>query len=295
MDVSPEQIAAEAVATLEASLDPEAKANLDVNVSTAAFATMVQEAQVYHYKVALRQLMRHLDGTPGVNTASIEGSTSSFLGKVRLMQAVAHRAWADNNRESRSRSSSGSGSDRTVCEVGFNAGHSALLWLLSGATRVVSFELGQYSYSHVAEAWLAARFPGKLLVVLGDSLHTVPAFSAMFPLERCHVVVVDGGHLFAHAWGDLVHLKKLVDSEPSRSSHVLLVDDTNQLPVAAAWARAQAEGLAAQDGEVASAYAESNDVPFSGALTWTGRPVAETPNTTVGAWASSMAFGRFLP
>jgi hypothetical protein len=286
MDVSPEQIATEAVAILKSSLDLDAKASLDVEVSKTAFVTMFQEAQVYHYKLALRQLMRHLDASPGVSTASIEGSTSSFLGKVRLMQAVAHKAWGMNTE---------SGS-RTVCEVGFNAGHSALLWLLAGATRVISFELGQYSYSHVAAAWLAERFPGKLHVVMGDSLHTVPTFSAMFPAEKCNIVVVDGGHLFEHARGDLLNLKKLVDVGPrARSSHVLLVDDTNQPPVAAAWEQAQAEGLAAQDGEVKSPYAESNDVPFTGALNWNGLPVMETPNSAVGAWASSMAFGHFLP
>jgi len=146
----------------------------------------------------------------------------------------------------------------------------------------------------VAASWLAERFPGRLQVILGDSKHTVPAFSAMFPAERCTVVVVDGGHLYEHAKGDLANLRKLVDVSTPRS-HVLIVDDTNQAPVAQAWAEAQSEGFAVQDGEVTSPYADGNDSPFTEEMQWSGLPVQETPGTIVDAWASSMAFGSYLP
>jgi len=120
----------------------------------------------------------------------------------------------------------------------------------------------------------------------------------MFPAERCNVVVVDGGHLFEHAKADLANLRQLVDvsvpSDGRSPSHVLIVDDTNQAPVAQAWAQAQAAGLAVQDGEVTSPYAEGNDVPFTAEMQWSGLPVRETPGTIVDAWASSMAFGRYL-
>ena len=51
-----------------------------------------------------------------------------------------------------------------MCEVGFNAGFSSLVWLSAGAGRVHSFELGQYPHSRLAAAWLQARFPGRLQV-----------------------------------------------------------------------------------------------------------------------------------
>ncbi|CAM9373070.1 unnamed protein product, partial [Choristocarpus tenellus] len=48
------------------------------------------------------------------------------------------------------------GADRvtTVCEVGFNAGHSALNWLLNSRpdTKVISFDLGEHPYvGHAAQ------------------------------------------------------------------------------------------------------------------------------------------------
>ena len=37
-----------------------------------------------------------------------------------------------------------------VCEIGFNAGHSALIWLAAGATRVTAFDLGVHNASGAA-------------------------------------------------------------------------------------------------------------------------------------------------
>ena len=180
--------------------------------------------------------------------------------------------------------------------MGFNAGHSALLWLLAGATRVISFELGQYTYSQLAAGWLLDRFPGRLHVVLGDSHKSVPAFHAMYPYERCDIVLVDGGHTTEDAWDDLIHLKEMVDLGPdARKGHILMVDDTNYLTVGAAWAEAQAHGIAIEDGEVRSHYATENYFPFSGSLHWNGGLATEVPEAIVPNWAGSLVYGRYLP
>jgi len=293
MDVSPEITASDVVTNILSSLDDAKKAQLDVVATKNAYTTMVQEAQVLQYKLALQELTYHLKRS-GINTVAIEGSTSAFLEKVRLMQSIAHRTWATKHSSQRS-----SSSRKTVCEVGFNAGHSALLWLLGGADRVISFELGQYNYSHVAAEWLLARFPGKLHLVMGDSVHSVPTFHAMFPNEKCDIVLVDGGHYFEPAWKDLLHFKDLVDIGPGgaidNSGHVLLVDDTEMSEVGAAWAQAQAQGLAVQDGTVASDFAEENDSPFTPSLSWDGNLFRESTDSIIKSWASTMSYGRYLP
>ena len=71
----------------------------------------------------------------------------------------------------------------TVCEVGFNAGHSALLWLLGAPrARVVSFDIGLYP-ALVGARWLSRRFPGRFTLVQGDSAVSVGA-AAVVVLRR---------------------------------------------------------------------------------------------------------------
>ena len=110
MDVHPEELAKAALANMAALLQSKERTHLNVDASKKAFATMMQEAQLYHYKVAVRKLMLHLDAS-GINTKGIEGSTSSFLNKLRLMQSLAHNAWGFEK------------GTKTVCEVSRHAMH----------------------------------------------------------------------------------------------------------------------------------------------------------------------------
>jgi predicted O-methyltransferase YrrM len=288
MDVSPEKTVSNAIDEVLSRLDHGTKAKMDITVTKAMLTTMVREAHVLQYKSALHELTEHLKER-GVDTAAMEGSTSMFLEKVRFMQATALREFtADDHGKS--------SSEKTVCEVGFNAGHSALLWLLAGATRVVSFELGQHSYSHVAAEWLSVRFPGKLHLVMGDSMQSVPLYHTMFPDEKCNIVFIDGGHKFEHAKSDMLNFRKFVELSPSASlGHILLVDDTNMPEVGAAWAQAQAEGTVVEVGMVLSHCATAYNTPFSGSLQWNGNLFSETSESIRPYWAGSLSFGRYLP
>lgn len=66
---------------------------------------------------------------------------------------------------------------RTVCEIGLNGGHSALLWLLGApAARVVAFDIG-FHEAQAAARWLTRRFPGRFTLVTGASQTTVRAYA----------------------------------------------------------------------------------------------------------------------
>lgn len=93
--------------------------------------------QYHHLRVILNQLQDHLRESD-VDVPNIEGHSSNFMGKQRLMRRLALEMDAAKRAE-------GGEGGFTVCEVGFNAGHSTLLWLTAGATKVLSFELGQVS------------------------------------------------------------------------------------------------------------------------------------------------------
>ena len=84
----------------------------------------------------------------------------------------------------------------TVCETGFNAGHSAALFLAAGA-RYVGFDLGEHipNYGKAAFAHLSQRFPaGWLQVEWGNSRLGIPRFFAANPNVVCDVVSIDGDH-----------------------------------------------------------------------------------------------------
>jgi len=136
---------------------------------------------------------------------------------------------------------------RTVCETGFNAGQSALLWLLAGA-RVVSFDLALHPYVEPAHLFLQARFPGMLELVKGDSRDTISKYANAHPEMRCDIVHVDGGHNNDLPLSDLRGLRRL--AHPG----TLLVMDDVQCRLMSQWCAeptdnwhaAQHEGLVAE-------------------------------------------------
>mmetsp|Transcript_3257 Transcript_3257/g.6820 ORF Transcript_3257/g.6820 Transcript_3257/m.6820 type:complete len:369 (-) Transcript_3257:373-1479(-) len=105
---------------------------------------------------------------------------------------------------------------RTVCEVGFNAGHSTAVWLLANPTLVVhSFDLISTPFAQACLTHLQARFPGRLISHRGDSTRTVPTWSATIrnqtsaSLQRfssCDLIHVDGRHSYLNTLTDFLNL-----------------------------------------------------------------------------------------
>jgi len=110
----------------------------------------------------------------------------------------------------------------TVCETGFNAGQSALIWLLANPkAKLYSFDLGQYGYTQAAAKFMAEKFPGRFTFVAGNSVESLPKFIVDHPEVRCDLTIVDGGHTVEVATADLLNFAALA-SPVSR----VVVDDT---------------------------------------------------------------------
>jgi len=110
---------------------------------------------------------------------------------------------------------------KTICETGFNAGHSAARFLSDGNAKVYEFDFGSHAYAHTAEAFLTAKFPDRLKVTWGDSMKTLPQFHIENPDIKCDLVSVDGGHSFEVADADLRNFAQMASSK-----HFLVIDDT---------------------------------------------------------------------
>ena len=113
-------------------------------------------------------------------------------------------------------------SPRTICEIGVNAGDSAVHWLCAhpGAT-YVGFDLGRFNVTSDADEFLSLAFPGRFRLIRGDALLTLPRHAREHP-RSCDVMVVDGGHSMQHAFSDLSYLRVLA-RHPHK--HVLIMDD----------------------------------------------------------------------
>lgn len=115
-----------------------------------------------------------------------------------------------------------------ICEIGFNAGHSALLMLVGRpATPVVFtvFDIGHHAYTRPALKYIESQFPqARIEYMEGDSTITMPAWVAKRPemVNSYDLVHVDGGHSEHCICNDLQNAILL-----TRIGGVIVVDDTN--------------------------------------------------------------------
>ena len=96
---------------------------------------------------------------------------------------------------------------RTVCEVGFNAGHSAALWLENTAVEHLhSFDVLDHPYSKAQVELVSRLYPGRFTMHGGDSRRTLPQFASQLksmPVHErspqhgslCDLWYIDGGHV----------------------------------------------------------------------------------------------------
>lgn len=125
----------------------------------------------------------------------------------------------------------GKQAERRICEIGFNAGHSALLMLLSRPptqpTDLYVFDIGQHAYMRPCYEYLRRQFPHvNFTIVEGDSLKTLPEWLAGAEGAAVAGAVdlfhVDGGHTLECITGDMNSAFSTI-----RTGGTIIVDDTN--------------------------------------------------------------------
>ena len=93
---------------------------------------------------------------------------------------------------------------KTVCETGFNAGHSTLIWLLANPqAHVYSFDINLHSLTQPMAEYIQERVPWRHHITYGDSVETLPEFRRQNPEVKCDVAITDGGHTARIATIDL--------------------------------------------------------------------------------------------
>lgn len=104
-----------------------------------------------------------------------------------------------------------------ILEIGFNAGHSALIMLLvNQESRITIIDICQHPYTKACFNYLDSRFPGRLTLIVGDSTKVIQKLSS----EKFDLIHYDGGKEKT-IFEDLNNSVDLV-----KDDHVLLIDDT---------------------------------------------------------------------
>jgi len=109
-----------------------------------------------------------------------------------------------------------------ICEIGFNAGHSAVLWLEGTAARVQEFDLLSLPYSQASRDFILRRYPGRTSFHVGDSVATVGLHARRVlkgTAAPCDLWLIDGDHGI-HAKADFLNALGA-----SRAGTIVVADD----------------------------------------------------------------------
>lgn len=133
-----------------------------------------------------------------------EGNTNDVVGQVEDLIGLSNSDNAIN-----------------VMEIGFNAGHSAEVFLKNNRNlSLTSFDIGTHEYVTAAKEYIDRTYPNRHTLVIGNSTSSIPSF-ARSHATKFDVIFIDGGHDYETANADLSNCLHLAHKDT-----IVILDDT---------------------------------------------------------------------
>ena len=112
---------------------------------------------------------------------------------------------------------------KNILEIGFNTGHSALLFLISNPeSKLTCFDIVSHKYTMPCFEYLNSLFPGRINLIAGDSTITVPEFYKVCSnINKFDLMNIQGCHYGEIPKKDLDNCLKMLDKDG-----ILIFDDT---------------------------------------------------------------------
>ena len=110
-----------------------------------------------------------------------------------------------------------------VMEIGFNAGHSAEIFLKNNPHLfLTSFDIGRHEYISHAKTYIDETYPNRHTLILGDSRITVPKFiNERKDATLFDVIFIDGSHKYKTVMEDIENCFSL-----AHKGTIVILDDT---------------------------------------------------------------------
>jgi len=111
---------------------------------------------------------------------------------------------------------------KNILEIGFNAGHSAEIFLSSNkSATVTSFDVNRHKYTLLGKDYIDQTYPKRHTLITGNSLVEVPKFTALNPDTTFDLIFIDGGHQYHVAKDDIKNCCNLAHADT-----IVIMDDT---------------------------------------------------------------------
>jgi predicted O-methyltransferase YrrM len=109
-----------------------------------------------------------------------------------------------------------------VMEIGFNAGHSAEIFLQNNKElTLTSFDLGIHDYVRTAKEYIDTTYPNRHQLILGDSRTAIPIYSQINKHTKFDIIFIDGGHEYEISKVDVENCVHLAHKDT-----IVILDDT---------------------------------------------------------------------